>query len=118
MGVRQTLHVLWYGMCFGAGNRLPPGDIIIFSDGSERHIDGEKYVGYGYVIYQNGRQIAVGYRVINSLSHVFDAEAVGAWNGLQCIIQILSDIRQGQLWLCIDSTSVIWCICRNASSSS
>jgi ribonuclease HI len=97
---------------------LPSEDITIFSDGSERHIDGEKYVGYGYAIYQNGRQIAVGHGAINSLSHVFDAEAVGAWNGLQCAIQILPDIRQGQLWLCIDSTSVIWCIRGNASSSS
>ena len=49
--------------------------------------------------------------------HVFDVEAVGAWQGLR---QALNDptLRMRRLWMCIDSTSVIWCLRGNASSSS
>lgn len=97
---------------------LPPEDVTIFSDGSERYIEGERHVGYGYAVYQNGRQIATGHGAINSLSHVFDAEANGAWKGLQHTIRLPPDVSQRRLWLCIDSTSVIWCIRGNASSSS
>jgi hypothetical protein len=61
---------------------LPLEDVTIFSDGSERYIDGERHVGYGYATYQNGRQIATSYGAINSFSYVFDAEAIGAWKGL------------------------------------
>ena len=97
---------------------LPTDDITIFSDGSERYIEGKRHVGYGYAIYQNGKQIAIGHGSINSLSHVFDAEAIGAWKGLQHTIRMPSHIRQRRLWLCIDSTSVIWCLRGNASNSS
>jgi hypothetical protein len=55
---------------------------------------------------------------INPLSHVFDAEAIGAWKGLQRTTRLPPDVRQRRLWMCIDSTSVIWCIRGNASSSS
>ena len=97
---------------------LPPEDVTIFPDGSEQYIDGKRHVGYGYAIYQNGKQIATGYGVINSLSHVFDAEAIGAWKGLQRTIWLPPDVRQRRLWMCIDSTSVIRCIHGNALSSS
>ena len=93
-------------------------DVTIFSDGSERYIEGQRHVGYGYAIYQNGKQIATGHGSINSLSHVFDAEAIGAWKGLQHTIRMPLYIRQCRLWLCIDSTSVIWCLRGNASNSS
>ena len=86
---------------------LPPEDVTIFSDGSEQYVDRERCIGYGYAIYQNGKQLATGYGAINSLSHVFDAEAIGAWKGLQRTIRLPSDIRQRRLWLCIDNTSVI-----------
>src|SRR5438045_3523151 len=97
---------------------LPPEDVTIFSDGSEQYVDGERCVGYSYAIYQNGKQLATGYGAINSLLHVFDAEVNGAWKGLQRTIRLSSDIRQCRLWLCIDSTSVIWGLCRDASNSS
>ena len=67
---------------------LPLEDIIIFLDSSEQCIDGDRCVGYGYAIYQNGKQLATGYGAINSLSHVFDAEAIGAWKGLQRTIRM------------------------------
>ena len=97
---------------------LPPEDVTIFSDGSKCYVDGERHVGYGYAAYQDGRQIATGYGAINSLSHVFDAEAIGAWKGLQHTIRLPPDVRQHRLWMCIDSTSVIWCLRGDASSSS
>jgi hypothetical protein len=61
---------------------LPPEDVTIFSDGSEQYIEGNRHVGYGYAIYQGGKQIATGHGSISPLSHVFDAEAIGAWKGL------------------------------------
>ena len=97
---------------------LPPEDVTIFSDGSERYDRRVKYVGYGYAVYQNRRQIATGYGSINTLSHVFDAEIIGAWKGLRRTIGLSPDISQRRIWLCIDSTSVIWCLRGNASDSS
>ncbi|CZS92438.1 uncharacterized protein RAG0_02957 [Rhynchosporium agropyri] len=62
---------------------LPPDVVTIFSDGSEQYDKGVKYAGYGYAIYQNGKELHHGQGSINTLSHVFDAEAIGAWEGLQ-----------------------------------
>src|SRR5271168_2946697 len=97
---------------------LPTEDVTIFSDGSERYIEGQRHVGYGYAIYQNSKQIATGHRSINSLLHIFDAKAIGAWRGLQHTICMPLHIQQRCLWLCIDSTSVIWCLHSNALNSS
>ena len=49
---------------------------------------------------------------------MFDAEAIGAWKGLQHTIRLPPDVRQCRLWLCIDSTLVIWGLCGDAPSSS
>jgi ribonuclease HI len=73
--------------------------ITVFSDGSEQRLEGEKRVTYGYAIYRAQEQVATGRGSLHSLSHVFDAEAIGA-----C--------------MCIDSTSVIWCLRGTASDSS
>ncbi|RAL68285.1 hypothetical protein DID88_007016 [Monilinia fructigena] len=64
-------------------NALPPNTITIFSDGSESYDDMGKHVGYGYAIYQGQTLAATGKGAINTLSHVFDAEAIGALKGLQ-----------------------------------
>ncbi|EKV10308.1 hypothetical protein PDIG_57410 [Penicillium digitatum PHI26] len=64
----------------------------------------------------NGTQIDTGAGAINSRSHVFDAEAIGAWRGLEWAIVVAPP--RSKIWLCIDSTSVIWCIRGNASNSS
>jgi ribonuclease HI len=97
---------------------LPSSDVTVFSDGSEQTRNGEKRVGYGYAIYQNGKQIKTGQGAINSQSHVFDAEAIGAWEGLQAVLRLPSNARQQRIWMCIDSTSVIWCLRGDASNSS
>ena len=51
---------------------LPPEDVTIFSDGSEKTARGIKSVGYRYAVYQNGQQIATGHGSINTLSHVVE----------------------------------------------
>ncbi|RAL63683.1 hypothetical protein DID88_003726 [Monilinia fructigena] len=99
-------------------NDLPPDDVTIFSDGSEQYHERQKYVGYGYAIYQNRKQIGSGSGSINPISHVFDAEAIGAWRGLQHTLRMPQEVRSQRLWMCIDSTSVIWCLRANASASS
>jgi ribonuclease HI len=96
---------------------LPPEDVTVFSDGSEQSKDGQRGVGYGFSIYQHGRKISDGLGTICSVSHVFDAEAVGAWKGLQAVLRDPT-LRSRRIWMCIDSTSVIWCLRGNASDSS
>ena len=96
---------------------LPPEDVTVFSDGSEQYKDGQRGVGFGYVVYQHTRKVSEGLGTICSVSHVFDAEAVGAWKGLQAVLQ--DPTLQGhRIWMCIDSTSVIWCMRGNAADSS
>lgn len=99
-------------------DKLPPGQVLVFSDGSEQHKDCNRYVGYGYAIYQNKQLLATGSESINPLSHVFDAEAIGAWRGLQRTLRMAPEIRDQRIWMCIDSTSVIWCIRGNSSPTS
>lgn len=97
---------------------LPPEDVCIFSDGSEQYDEGDKLVGYGYAVYQDRTKIAEGFGSICSFSHVFDAEAIGAWKGLLSTIKMAPSISQSRIWMCIDSTSVIWCMRGDASPSS
>lgn len=92
-------------------------DILIFSDGSEQYKQGRKGVGYGYAIYRDRRKIADGKATISTDSHVFDAEAIGAWEGLKRAIH-MPESRGQKIWMCIDSTSVIWCMRGNAAESS
>ncbi|RAL65763.1 hypothetical protein DID88_005428 [Monilinia fructigena] len=75
------------------------------------------HVGYGYAIYQGQALVATGKGAINTLSHVFDAEAIGALKGLQKALTLPSN-ADTQRWLCIDSTSVICCKRANASDTS
>jgi hypothetical protein len=49
---------------------------------------------------------------------VFDGEAIGVWKGLQHTIRLPANVRHRRLWLCIDSTSVIWCLRGDAAVSS
>jgi ribonuclease HI len=51
------------------------------------------------------------------MSHVFDAEAIGAWKGLEHVIKDPAT-RTQRIWMCIDSTSVIWWIRGIASDTS
>ncbi|KAI0569989.1 hypothetical protein Alg130_11405, partial [Pyrenophora tritici-repentis] len=63
-----TRYHLWW-------DTLTNQDVTIFSDGSEQRTDGERFVTYGYAIYQAQTQIAIGRGSLNPQSHVFDAEA-------------------------------------------
>ncbi|RAL64998.1 hypothetical protein DID88_001588 [Monilinia fructigena] len=79
-------------------NALPPNTVTIFSDGSESYDDAGKHVGYGYAIYQGQALVATGKGAINTLSHVFDAEAIGALKGLQKALTLPSN-ADTQRWL-------------------
>ncbi|KAI0999179.1 hypothetical protein K3495_g9015, partial [Podosphaera aphanis] len=96
---------------------LPPEDITIFSDGSEQYVDGNKYVGFGFSAYSYGHQFTSGYGSINNISHVFDAEIIGALRGLQKVLLLPIGARR-RIWMCIDSTLVIWGLRGNAALSS
>jgi hypothetical protein len=53
-------------------------NVTIFLDGSEQHWHKDRFVGYGYVIYQGQELVTTGKGSISSTSHVFDAKAIGA----------------------------------------
>jgi len=97
---------------------LPPEDVTIFSDGSELNVDGTRHCGYGFTAYQGGKELVTGYGSINACSHVFDAEAIGAWKGLRTVTRLPPSVSHQRIWMCIDSTSVIWGIRGDASQSS
>ncbi|EDN08379.1 conserved hypothetical protein [Histoplasma mississippiense (nom. inval.)] len=86
----------------------PSTDLYVFSDGSERNLDNSRQVGYGFIVYQGNKQLASFSAALSPMSHVFDAEAVGACRALD----------NPQIWLCLDNTSVIWGIRGSAAASS
>lgn len=97
---------------------LPASAVTVFSDGSEQRLaDRTRHVTYGYAIYKGGRQLATGRGSLHPRSHVFDAEAVGAWRGLKHTLDTYGH-EASRVWMCIDSTSVIWCLRGNAAPSS
>ncbi|RAL58741.1 hypothetical protein DID88_003047 [Monilinia fructigena] len=75
-------------------SQLSDNTITVFSDGSEQYKDGAKLVGYGYAIYRGQSLVRTGSGAINSISHVFDAEAIGALKGLQCALEILRPLDE------------------------
>ena len=97
--------------------QLPPSHVTIFPDGSEQNKEGTRRVTYGFAIYQDRRMVYKGSGSLHPQSHVFDAEAVGAWRGLQQALR-RPELCYQKIWMCIDSTSVIWGLRGNASLSS
>ncbi|KAG0160790.1 hypothetical protein PDIDSM_8320 [Penicillium digitatum] len=90
---------------------LPPTDICVFSDGSEQWQEGIKYVGYGFVLMVNGTQIDTGAGAINSRScfrRRSNRSLARARTGNR------GSSPRSKIWLCIDSTSVIWRATRSA----
>lgn len=75
---------------------------------------GRHLVGYGYAVYRNGQEIANGSAALGGPCHVFDAETVGALRGLEAAAQDPGS----KIWMCVDSTSVIWGLKGNAFLSS
>ncbi|EDN11159.1 conserved hypothetical protein [Histoplasma mississippiense (nom. inval.)] len=100
----------------------PSTDLYVFSDGSERSLDNSRQVGYGFIVYQGNKQLASFSAALSPMSHVFDAEAVGACRALECAVKLLpcvtEDSSNPQIWLCLDNTSVIWGILGSAAASS
>jgi len=95
-------------------SQLSPFDTVVFTDGSEQTIDGKRFVGYGFAVFQNKEVVATGSSAITEKAHVFDAEAIGALRGLQAA----RELTNGLLYCCVDSTSIIWGLRGNAPFSS
>lgn len=94
---------------------LSPREIVVYSDGSK---DAGR-TGYGYVIYKDGRQIAAGQASLDDLSEVFDAEAIGAWKGLEKALSLPEYLGDPYtVWVCLDNTSAIWGLRGNAPTTS
>ncbi|KAI7909091.1 reverse transcriptase [Pyricularia oryzae] len=82
-----------------------PNDIVVYTDGSEKHENNCVQIGYGWAAFRAGLEFAAGSAFITPESHVFDAEAIGALKGLQAAAKAQPGAR---IWICVDSTSVIW----------
>ncbi|EDN05465.1 predicted protein, partial [Histoplasma mississippiense (nom. inval.)] len=71
---------------------------------------------------RGNKQLASFSAALSPMSHVFDAEAVGACRALECAVKLLpcvtEDSSNPQIWLCLDNTSVIWGIRGSAAASS
>ncbi|QBZ57608.1 hypothetical protein PoMZ_02539 [Pyricularia oryzae] len=57
-------------------------NIVIYTDGSEKHENNCVQIGYGWAVFRAGLEFAAGSAFITPESHVFDAEAIGALKGL------------------------------------
>lgn len=79
---------------------LPQKDLTVFSDGSKT----EDGVGYGYSIWRGGKEVAAGYGGLKS-AEVFDAEAVGAIEGLQHALHFTT--HRVPIHSCLDNTAVV-----------
>ncbi|KAI7910694.1 reverse transcriptase [Pyricularia oryzae] len=60
---------------------------------------------YGWAAFRAGLEFAAGSAFITPENHVFDAEAIGALKKLQAAAKAQPGAR---IWICVDSTSVIW----------
>ncbi|KAI7908586.1 reverse transcriptase [Pyricularia oryzae] len=94
---------------------VSPGDIVVYTDGSEKHENNCVQIGYGWAVFRAGLEFAAGSASITPESHVFDAEAIGALKGLQAAARAQPGAR---IWICVDSTSVIWGLRGDAPHSS
>lgn len=63
-------------------------------------------MGYGFAVYQNTKKLFDGYSSIYKISHVFDTEAIGAWEGLHRTL-CRHSLSNNRIWICINSISVI-----------
>ena len=94
--------------------QVPEQDLIVFSDGSQDRAQ----LGYGYVILNPKSQapIAQGNGSLHTCGVVFDAEAIGAWRGLEHAIRIAE--HNTNITICVDNTATIWCLRGSASATS
>ncbi|KAM9873607.1 hypothetical protein VDGL01_12316 [Verticillium dahliae] len=87
--------------------RLPLTHLLVFTDVSQI---GRK-TGYGYAVYQGPSHdsIRAGCRPLPHAG-VFDAEAEGARAGLVACLQNCIQEDTSAITVCLDNTSVIWCL--------
>jgi len=93
---------------------LDPWDLAVFTDGSQEGLK----LGYGYAILQPGysEPIAYGKGSLDTCGVVFDAEAMGAWRGLEHAIRVAEP--EANITVCVDNTASIWCLRGTPSATS
>ncbi|KAL3955841.1 hypothetical protein ACCO45_009860 [Purpureocillium lilacinum] len=88
------------------------GKLIVYSDGSQLPSGA---VGYGFTVQRNEQPIAHGSGRLGP-AEVFDAEAVGALEGLQAAIAAATNTTS--IVVCIDNLAVATCLRGNPADSS
>ncbi|EXU94857.1 reverse transcriptase domain protein [Metarhizium robertsii] len=92
---------------------ISPDELVVYSDGSQ--LPGGA-TGYGYVVHQNSVTVCEGSGRLGP-AEVFDAEAVGALEGLGAAVKI-SDASDNPIVVCLDNLAAATCLRGTASDSS
>ena len=92
---------------------LPPLTLVVYSDGSK---SAEGDVGYGFVVHQNGETALSGSGRLGP-AEVFDAEAMGALEGLRAALSH-PDAPKTEIVVCLDNIAAATCLRGNPSDSS
>ena len=88
-------------------------DVVVFSDGSKL----EGRTGWGYAVWHDNRFVLRDAGRLHRLAEVYDAEVVGAWEGLRKTLS-RPQFRPKKIWVCLDNTSAIQSLVGEAGRSS
>lgn len=83
--------------------KIPPRDIVLYSDGSKLK---NQSTGAGFVAYQYNIQVLYQTIPLGTRKEVFDAEAIGALEGLKAALKLPSTKLAENLWICLDNLEV------------
>jgi ribonuclease HI len=93
---------------------VPPLTLVVYSDGSKTD---EGAAGYGFVVHQDGQQIARGCGRLGP-AEVFDAEATGALEGLKAALEYHGTFALTPIIVCLDNIAAARCLRGKPSDSS
>ncbi|KAJ2970286.1 hypothetical protein NQ176_g8262 [Zarea fungicola] len=92
---------------------LPPSTLVVYSDGS---LSENGSAGYGYTVHRQNRAVKGGSGRLGS-AEVFDAEALGALEGLKAALD-LTEAPTREIVVCLDNLAAATCLLSTASDSS
>lgn len=94
---------------------IPKNDIVLFTDGSKSN---SGCVGFGFVIFQMGRQVCKGSRQLGKLNEIYDAEVHAVLYGIKTVIDLPTARFANDLWILLDNYSVVSGLTRNTTPKS
>jgi len=96
-------------------HQISPWDIVIYSDGSKLETG---QTGAGAVIYQMNQEVARLAIPLGTRQEVFDAEAIGALEGLKAALKLSTTKFATNLWIFLDNLEVATQLLHQTKTSS